>query len=53
MYLAGLNSIVNETTNPAAWEAALITPQSKLTRKPAVVDALEIMKKLAGLTSLV
>jgi len=52
-FLAGLTSLVHETENPAAWEAALITPESKEARRPAIIDVLEILKHLAGLPSMI
>jgi len=36
-----------------AWNAALITPQSKKAGRPGIGDALEILKKLAGMKSLI
>jgi len=46
------NAIRNGGENSAAWHASLITPASKTAGKPAVADALEILKWLAKMKSL-
>jgi len=40
-------------TDERAWNAALITPASKKENKPMIGDAMEILKKLARMDSLV
>jgi hypothetical protein len=49
MFLAGMETVLCETSNPPSWKAALITPESKAQNEPSILDALHILMKLAGL----
>jgi hypothetical protein len=53
-FLAGISgSLVHEQNNPEGWHAAKITPESQAVNRPSINDVLEILKYLAGLTTLV
>jgi hypothetical protein len=51
-FLARMDSMV-APSNERAWNAALILPSSKNNTRPAIGDAMEILKRLARMPNIV